>query len=937
VRLRFRFVALCLLMLGIVAGPAAAQDDPPPDSTRRPPADSLQRRPAADTLAAPPQVQAQRPAGDSLVANRSGNGNAPSSSSRQGKGLKAPVKFKARDSLIVDLGSDQEATLYGKAQATYQKSVLTAHQIDMLLERDELEAQGMPSDTGLVGRPKFKRGEEDPFYGDRLAYNLRTERGRVQSARTSIQEGFVQGSAVKMMEDSTLYVADALYTTCDCEDDPSYSLRSDRMKMKEKWVYSGPMQLFLFNIPTPLWLPFGFLPATQGRRSGPLPFDYGEDGRGFYLRNVGWYQIINEYMDVQLTGGYWTSGSWQLNSRFRYNKRYAYDGNFSFDYRQVKLGEETDQDYSEKGTIRLQWRHQQEFTPHTSLRSRVNLTSRSHLRASDDLDDQIRQDVSSSARFQKQWRSVGRSFSAQLRQKQYFQTGRVNLTLPSISFRQTRRKPFQRENRPPGEEERWYEKITYRYSSSLDNGFSYPTREQRLRNGVDSTNLDIPWYEALVSPSTYRKATGDVIPFDFQASHNVPVQASFSVQEIFGQPVFLSLNPNFDYQEEWRLFRRRLHPTDSSEESGGFGNERDGLAFKRETDFTALRQFDTGVSAKTRFYGTFPWRIGALEGLRHTVRPSLNFGYRPNFRDPFWGYTDTFRDSTYTVVERRYLNGPQKRIGLSLNNLFQTKYVTTDSTGERQSRTLSLLKLDANISYNAASERRPLSTLRLSARPPFLNRSDRADVRLTAGFSPYALDNNQRRTDRYVWQDGRPPRLDRLSLTIGTELGPGETRRSSLGGYGGGRYGGGRGYGGRRRGGGQYGSSRYSNSGTSEPTDFSIPWALSLNFSYDLTRQSGSLESSDAILNSSFTFNPTPKWLVRGDTGYDFKKMEFSTTRLQVYRNLGCWEMSINWVPFGRFQQYGFTLQVKSGKLRDLLKLSHPRSSVKDRFSGLLN
>jgi hypothetical protein len=41
-------------------------------------------------------------------------------------------------------------------------------------------------------------------------------------------------------------------------------------------------------------------------------------------------------------------------------------------------------------------------------------------------------------------------------------------------------------------------------------------------------------------------------------------------------------------------------------------------------------------------------------------------------------------------------------------------------------------------------------------------------------------------------------------------------------------------------------------------------------------------------------------------------------------------------VPFGKFQSFGFNLQVKSGQLKDFLRIRQPRSDVSGRFEGLI-
>jgi hypothetical protein len=92
-----------------------------------------------------------------------------------------------------------------------------------------------------------------------------------------------------------------------------------------------------------------------------------------------------------------------------------------------------------------------------------------------------------------------------------------------------------------------------------------------------------------------------------------------------------------------------------------------------------------------------------------------------------------------------------------------------------------------------------------------------------------------------------------------------------------------------------------------------------------------------ATLSANFNLNLTPKWRVQGNTGYDVVEGELSTTNIRISRNLGCWNMSFRWVPFGRFQQYGFNLQVSSGQLSQLLQLQVPSQGGQGRLGGFGN
>ena len=374
--------------------------------------------------------------------------NAPSApadtSGPGGNQLDQPVDFSARDSLVLRFEEGgTRAVLHGEAVVTYEENELGAYRISLSLDENRMQARGLRADTGWVGRPTFTRGQES-FSGDSLAFNLQTNLGRIVEARTSFQDGWIGGETIKQAEDSVLYIDDAMYSTCSLQMDPHYHLEADRMKVvNQNSIYTGPIHLELYNIPLPIWLPFGFLPATSTRRSGILPPSYGEDQRGFFLRDWGYYWAMNPYMDFQVRFGLWTKGSWQVNPQFRYAKRYEYNGSLSLDWVRNKRGEERDPTFQVVDSRSFRWNHDQTINPTTALSADVTLSSRGYLRTvSENYDDRVRQSISSTVNFSKRWREAGRSTSVSLRQNQVLAEGNVDLTLPNISFRQQSRRPF---------------------------------------------------------------------------------------------------------------------------------------------------------------------------------------------------------------------------------------------------------------------------------------------------------------------------------------------------------------------------------------------------------------------------------------------------------------------------------------------------------------
>ena len=111
--------------------------------------------------------------------------------------------------------------------------------------------------------------------------------------------------------------------------------------------------------------------------------------------------------------------------------------------------------------------------------------------------------------------------------------------------------------------------------------------------------------------------------------------------------------------------------------------------------------------------------------------------------------------------------------------------------------------------------------------------------------------------------------------------------------------------------------------------DWSVPWTLNISYDFNYTnsyRYAGSYYDYEVTkdkrviqtLQFSGDVNITPKWKFGFNSNYDFENGEFSYTSIDVYRDLHCWEMRFNWIPFGFRQSWNFTINIKSSLLQDL-------------------
>jgi hypothetical protein len=833
---------------------------------------------------------------------------------------KHPVTFAARDSLVIMFAPEDDpegdiGTLYGDARTEYEEARLSAFEIDLLFHRELLRARGPATDTAVVGRPAFERGS-DSFTGRELTYHLATQRGRVVGARTSLQDGYLQGGVVVQAGPRITYAQDVVYTTCEYEDHNHWGLHTHRMKVVDgEWVYTGAARLHILGIPTPIWLPFGFFPALEGRRSGPLPPDYGEQfDLGFYLRNVGYYWAISDYMDLQLAGGMYSSGSYESDASFRYARRYWYDGSLRVGYRVERRGEPQDPNHVTQQQASINWRHSQRLDAagNTRLVGNIDLRSSGYARnLASDYDQRVNQQTTSNLNLTHRWRN-GRNISLSYRQNLNLSDGSTNLTLPQLSYNQPRWFPF-RGGAAPGR--RWYDQISLQYASTLDNTYRFPA-------GADTSG--VTWLEGLLSADAFHRATGLDERFDTRATHNVPLAAQFSISRL---PLLgslqLDVSPSVAYREQWFSSRR-----DVQIDGDGWA-VRDTLGtlqFERTPAFTAIRQADLTVSASTRMFGTFPWRVGSFDGFRHELRPSVAFRYAPDLSAPFWGRIRQHANPDGTLVEYPVRpevlapGRPQQSIDIGVTNVFQTRIAREDATGEVQRRVVSLLNLSLNSGYDLAADSLRWRDVNLNARTSI---AEQVSLNLSASYSPYAVNSLGVPEDRlYFSEAGLPLRFTRANFNASTSLRGGQGGRSAeirapahrpphfqdLEGFGAGGllpY-----------------DYRRSDLGF---VDFAVPWSLSLDFNYGLHRNfTGGQDNVHATVNSSFDLGLTPQWRISGRTGYDLDNGQFVPTQISVLRDLHCWEMSFTWLPFGQVQAFAFSIYVKSGHLSDLLRLDVP-------------
>ena len=792
------------------------------------------------------------------------------------------VDYKAKDSIALNI-KEKTAFLYSKGDVKYQKMALQADAIDVDFNRQTMHASSTTDSAGhVVGRPFFKQDDAE-YMADTITFNYNTKKGIICGIITQEGDGYLHGHKIKKMNDSVMFLSSGQYTTCNYTH-PHFAINFSKSKIiSGDKLLTGPAYLTIEDVPTPLAIPFAFIPMTHGRSSGILIPSYGwMDSRGYYLRNGGYYFAINDQMDLSLLGEIYTNLSWAAEAKSNYYRRYKYKGNVDFRYGITKEGLEGDPNtYRKYSDFKFHWQHAQDAkaNPHSRFSADVNLQSRNYNRNTTNSNDYFTSTTTSSISYTAQ---LGNAFNlaASMRESFNAQTGLMNLKLPSISLNSITFYPLRRKS--PNGAYRWYENISMSYGLNAENNIT--TQDSAI----------------------FSQQTLDRMQYGIQ--HSIPISGSIKLLKFFNWTNSIAYNERW----HWSSIEKRYDSVSNT------------VSIDTIQGFKANRDVSFSSSLSTRIYGMFMFKRGFVKAIRHVINPSVSFSYRPDFGSDRFGYWKQYTDNTgyvhrYSIFEQSLYGGPADGksgiVRFNVGNNLEVKVASPrDTTGETKKITL-LENLNLAMSYDLAKDSLNWSDFVISGRTTLFKS---LILNYSGTFCPYEIDSEGRKhnkllieTQHRLFHRSNSNYSAQLSLNIN-----GNTFKKE---------------GSSKKNEGQMILPPIMQSPYNENpvllmgnyVDFSVPWNLSLNYTLSYVNKYVSQlyhYQHDVVQTLSITgnFNLTEKWKVVFSTGYDFMNRGMSYTSIDIYRDLHCWEMRFNWVPFGYYKSWNFAINIKAPALKDL-------------------
>jgi hypothetical protein len=461
----------------------------------------------------------------------------------------------------------------------------------------------------------------------------------------------------------------------------------------------------------------------------------------------------------------------------------------------------------------------------------------------------------------------------------------LTLSLPEMTFNMAKVYPFRKKNRTGTV--KFYEKFGINYSANL-------------RNTISAKQYDI---------------LDKSFPDDWKngIKHNIPL--AFPGFNLFK---YLNFSPGIGYDEKWYFKKYNYSYVEGKPFEDEYGRPTN-VDRDTTTGLSRVYEYSYSVSTSTNIYGMFiPKNPNSkIKGIRHKLSPSAAFSYHPDFGAERYGYwqkvqiDSTGKYSYFDVNEGGVYGGSPGRgasgaISAAINNNVEMKVIdtkdTTSTNGEVKYKKVKLIdNLNLTSSYNLIADSLNMTPISISARTTV------AGVSINMGtiLDPYMVNDQYQRINEWVWNNrsgvSRIGRLTNANLSFGMNFNSKSKKDKA-----------------KTAGEGEQKDTRPAI--FQEYAEFSLPWSFGFDYMFNYSGpSSGSPDGRySQTLGLHGNFSLTDKWKVNMNTSYDIMGGGFGYTNVSINRDLHCWQMAFNFVPFGYMKSYSFSINAKSSMLKDL-------------------
>ena len=653
-----------------------------------------------------------------------------------------------------------------------------------------------------------------------------------------------------------------------------------KLIMKDRAI-SRPVVLYFDRTPVMI-LPYGVFPTKGGRHSGVIIPRYGESGsQGRYFNNLGYYWAPNDYLDVRTSMDYYERFGFLFRGDFGYTKRYKYNGGVSGSMTNKQFGDRVDRSWDVK------LNHKHTLSPTMSLNANGYYVSDDKYikNVSQNQLERLNRIIRSNATLNKRWADTPYSATINASYTKYLDTGAIDQSFPKVAFTRSRSQMIPAPEHTDKDDLKWWNKFYYRYGNTGE-----IRKKVRVITEISSSIIDdsLTTIEEEIEISRSRAGI----------QHNLGL--TFTPDPIY----YLAITPSVSYKETWvdewnEYFEREDGVIDTVKHNG------------LPEGFRARRTFNARIGLSTRLYGLFTPKMFGLEAIRHTLSPSVNLTYVPDFSESKWNYYDIFYDDiTGKKIYRDHFAGniygatpktESRSVGIGVGNLFEYK-VNRDGVESKGQ----LFTLNTGTSFNFAADSLKWANLSSSVRIPalkggkgngFLSQISGGNLNFRATHSFYSLNKTTNKAINKSASGGLRLLNYDLSTSFSIESSKGGSKRDTT------------------QSTTTLSEDRFNNT-MWQPSN--LPWKAGFTFRYSESHTNPENITKSIWGSANLEMSVTQNWKISYSSRVDLHNRKVVSTNISLHRDLHCWEGKFVWNPTGLSKGYYLIINIKSSQLKDV-------------------
>lgn len=787
------------------------------------------------------------------------------------------IYYSARDSIYTDLKKKQ-VHLYGDAKVNNGEINMSAGYILIDLDKNEILAQyAFDKDSNKVEFPKFSEGSEE-IKASSIRYNFTTEKGYIEELAIQQDEMYLYMGVAKRHPNDQIHFKNGRFTTCNLEEPHYHFQLSKAVMIPDERIVTGPMNLWIKGVPTPLGLPFSVIPQQKERTHGILfPEVVPLSIYGFGVQNLGYYLPINEHMQTSIYANLYSRGSWGLRNNLEYAKMYGYRGNLDLGFQQFKSGFP---DSTKSNKLSVIWIHKKELKSNPFWNFSANVNFISDNKSKNNLDplnaqyfnNSFNSDMNITRSFPGKPVSMGMKMSI----RQNSLTKNMSLISPVLNVNITRFFPFKKFIHGSNGMQQLLSRMGMTYNME---GLNKSTFKDDLLRDKNFSEIGSQFFNGF--------------------NQNVAIQTTtsfFKNTVKFNPSITYSNKINFQQIEKQYNIVTNKTEIDTLRKSG----------MAHELTFNA--QLTTMIYSYYKFIG----KKNPL--LRHIITPSFGFRYVPQLNQLVTANVGVNQASlTYSPFENSiyssYNGKGAAQLTFGFNNTFELKRKSDKDTltGFKKTRIVDMLSINGN--YDFMKDSMNLSDLSLNMR---INPIEWLNFVATSVFSPYGwIDSTGATISQFALSSKNTlGRFTRNNFTTTLTLTSKKSRevlnetKDLI-------------------------NSNWNadfNYYALHPEyilNFNIPWKMSFSHVYSVdvntdkkaTNTSTFNQLQTLVLNGDISF--TKRWKLASTLNFDMINPQITNARFTLSRNMHCWALSFYWTPIGGNKSFLLSIRNTSSMFQD--------------------